>query len=308
MASHLRLSRAGLHALALMVLTLLSFGGCSEGHAEVVRLREACAAGTAADCSTLGGRYRDGHHVLRDEAEAARLFQLACDQRFGDGCASLGLMQLVGRGVKRDTAQARALLARGCEAGAPSGCANLGRLMVRDTGSRRDIGVAVGLLTKACDAADALGCAELGALHRSGDGVRPDPVHARALFERSCRDAATVGCTGLGQLHADGVGTPRNDSIAKTLFTRGCTDDAAACVQLGRFAEEGRAGPVDYQMAARQYRSACQRRDGEGCYRLSLLYETGAGAFRDAERATQARQQACDLGYRKACPPARATP
>lgn len=282
--------------------------GCSESHAEVVQLRRSCAAGVATDCNALADRHSDGRGVLRDEVEAARLFELACDNAVGQGCASLGLMHLVGRGVKLDSAQARARFDRGCTNGGPAGCANLGLLMVRDTGAARDITAAVRLLTKACDGGDPLGCAELGALVVSGDGVPRDVVQARRLFTQSCTDTQSVGCTGLGRLHADGSGAEQSDSLAKALFTRGCEDHAAACVQLGRFAQEGRGGPVDFQMAARQYRSACQRRDGEGCFRLSVMYETGAGAYRDAARAADTRKRACDLGYAQACLPPKAAP
>jgi TPR repeat protein len=302
MAYHTRITPSRLLAAAILAVASVSLAGCTDGHAEVVKLRTTCKSGTAADCNALGDRYRAGHNVLRDETEALRLFTVACDGNVGMGCSSLGLMHLGVPGIKRDSVLARSLLDKGCTRGAPAGCAHLGRLMVRDTGSRRDITRAAALLTQACDGNEPLGCAELGTLLVEGDGVPSDPVRARELFTRGCTEKVIVGCTGLAGLHATGMGVAPNDSISKELYTRSCKEDAVACVQLGLFAQQGRGGPVNFQRASWHFQSACNRRNGEGCYLLSVMHETGAGEYRSAERAKDLRTQACSYGYRAACP------
>ena len=301
MDSHIRFTAARLFAAVILAVASVSVAGCTDGHAEVVRLRTTCKDGTAAACDSLGDRYRKGHNVLRDETEAARLFKIACEGNDGSGCSSLGVMHLGAPGIKRDSALARTLLDRGCARGAPAGCARLGLIMVRDTGSRRDITRAAALLSQACDGKDPLGCAELGTLHVKGDGVPADPARALDLFTRGCVDKVIVGCTGLANLHAEGLGVAKNDSIAKELYTKSCREDAVACVQLGLFAQQGRGGPVNFQRASWHFETACDRRNGEGCFLLSVMHETGAGAYRSAERAKDLRTQACNYGYREAC-------
>ena len=100
MATHSSTTPSRLFAAAMLTIASLSLAGCTDGHAEVVKLRTTCKSGTAADCNTLGDRYRAGHNVLRDETEAARLFTVACDGNVGMGCASLGLMHLGVPGIR----------------------------------------------------------------------------------------------------------------------------------------------------------------------------------------------------------------
>jgi TPR repeat protein len=54
----------------------------------------------------VGGIYRRGRGVLRDETEAARWFRLSAEQGYGDAQFALGDMHHTGRGVRQDGVEA----------------------------------------------------------------------------------------------------------------------------------------------------------------------------------------------------------
>ena len=71
-----------------LVLTLLAaigagLGACNPGTAVARRLDSACEGGNAAACDSLGGRLQRGEYVLRDEIQAASLFERACTAGVG---------------------------------------------------------------------------------------------------------------------------------------------------------------------------------------------------------------------------------
>src|SRR2546425_914478 len=68
-------------------------------------------------CTLLGGRYRDGFTVERDEGRAAELFREACEKKDAEGCGSLGLMEHRGEGVAQDLGGAALLFERACDSG-----------------------------------------------------------------------------------------------------------------------------------------------------------------------------------------------
>lgn len=84
-----------------------------------------CAAGFGPACSALGATLlQDGG--MDKAADAAKLFEKACDGGDGQGCALLAKMVSEGTGgLEWDDARAKALYKRGCELGDGPACAAL---------------------------------------------------------------------------------------------------------------------------------------------------------------------------------------
>jgi TPR repeat protein len=70
------------------------------------RYRLEAEQGHAAAQFYVGGIYRRGQGVLRDETEAARWFRLSAEQGYGDAQFALGDMHHRGRGVRQDGVEA----------------------------------------------------------------------------------------------------------------------------------------------------------------------------------------------------------
>jgi len=83
-------------------------------------------------CVNLGLLHQNGIGTPRDDVQAARIFERACeDLGSGEACASLGFLLAQGRGRPVDAAKAAALYERGCKKGVGTACGNLGGLYQR---------------------------------------------------------------------------------------------------------------------------------------------------------------------------------
>ena len=128
--------------------------GQKQGLAQAAGLfRRGCAVDIPDACLRLGGLYRDGRGVSRDDRRAVRLFQEACDGGMWSGCTQLGWMMARGRGLDRDRVGATDLYDRACDAGEPLGCHHLALLLLATDEAR-----ALRLFKKACDAGHKESC------------------------------------------------------------------------------------------------------------------------------------------------------
>jgi hypothetical protein len=177
--------------------------------------RPELACHTGADCNRAAlaaARGVDGQ--TPDPAQAARLYQRACDLGDGAACNNLGLAFQSGRGLPRDDARAFSLFELGCSRGAAEGCNNQGAMYEHGSGASANLGDALRLYTQACRRGSALGCSNLGVLYAEGRGVATDQPEALRLFEQACNAGSSVGCNNLAQSHA----TATNMTVSETTF------------------------------------------------------------------------------------------
>ena len=90
--------------------------------------RQACDAGDATSCYTLGFWHETGlFGVTKDLALAVGLYRQACDGEEMPGCYALATMYETGAGVTQDLTRALGLYQRACDAGG-MGCSKLDML------------------------------------------------------------------------------------------------------------------------------------------------------------------------------------
>jgi TPR repeat protein len=138
----------------------------------------ACEGGVASACTRLGAMYALGEGVSADQKTAADLFARACDQNDQRGCTMLGRAFVEGKGVAKSQKH--------------------GRSLWRGRGMPPDPARGLPLLEKACRAKHAGGCFHLGVLLRMGDrGVTKDPRRAEALLNQACELGEGEACAYL---------------------------------------------------------------------------------------------------------------
>jgi len=139
--------------------------------------------------------------ALAINKEQARVSQEnACDAGKALGCDSLGLMYDIGEGVVQDWAKAVVLYQKACDAGNEWGCNNLGTMYDKGTGVAQDKAKAAALFQKACNDGIALGCNNLAAMHDKGTDVAPDQTKTVPLQQRACAPGETSGCEAVARV------------------------------------------------------------------------------------------------------------
>jgi hypothetical protein len=103
-------------------------GASSPAFRGVQNLLQRCDLGQGSSCRELGVKYGEGAAGLdRDDVEAARMFDRACDNDDMLGCSLLGAFLATGsQGLQVDEAKAVAPLRKGCEGLEASACSMLG--------------------------------------------------------------------------------------------------------------------------------------------------------------------------------------
>lgn len=231
-------------------------------------LRQACGAGDAKACITLGDRIkRDLKATPERLQEMTRAYQTACDRAAADGCAALGSAYQQGLGVPRDPARARELYTRACNAKSGRGCSRLGALYLMGVGVEKSAERAIGYSQAGCDAGDALGCVNLGLMCERGDGLPQDGQRAHELYDKACRLGEGAGCRQLGSLYATG------------------------------FASE----PPNPKLSLMWSEKACRMRDATGCGNAGMNYQVGFGVASNPVRAASLYLSACRLGEQRFC-------
>jgi hypothetical protein len=146
-------------------------------------------------------RQADALYDQKQYAQAAPLYDRACDGGDAAGCGNLGLLYANGMGVAQNYAQAAALLSKACDGGYAGGCVNLGFLYENGSGVAQNYSQAAAAYSKACDGGDARGCSFLGDLFRLGHGAAKDLEKATQLLTKGCNMGNQFGCDRLKQIH-----------------------------------------------------------------------------------------------------------
>ena len=158
----------------------------------------------------------------KDFAQAAELYQKACDGGERKGCTNLGLMYYNGQGKAKDLDRAAGLFKRACDAGGTGGCLNLGLMYSRGESVPKDPQRAADLFKIACDGGAAPGCTNLGLMYAKGENLVQDLSRAAGLYERACGEGNGPGCNFLGLLYEHGRGVQKDVGRAVDLFRKAC--------------------------------------------------------------------------------------
>lgn len=168
-----------------------------ESSGNVAALTAECDQGKCFSCYSLGTKYMTGSGVVKDSAQAAKLYQRACDHGNAQGCSALGFLYRIGMGVRQDVERAVTLCRMGCERGDGLGCAMLATMYETGEGVPKDTVNAVSFYQLGCDKGNPMACAELGRMYFYGTGVAKDEERAAKLYQWACDRGEDRGCSGL---------------------------------------------------------------------------------------------------------------
>ena len=188
------------------------------------QLDQACVAGEAASCLSLGIRYERGDEgVPHDHDKALALYEKACvldnasgcyaqalmlmydkndpirahlmlehtcRSNHGPSCVMLGDLHRDGRLLRKNEEEAAKLYRQACDAGYTNGCNAYIELVWTGTRLLTDLAEFSQYLAKTCESGNAMSCEELGKLYETGaqwkgDTLKPDTEKAQALFAKA---------------------------------------------------------------------------------------------------------------------------
>ena len=162
--------------------------------------KRACIGGNYDSCASLGKLYETGLGAPQSDAEAVRLYTLACDSgATRRACVSLSVMVERGRGTAADPARAVAILERACEHGSSDSCGMLSLHYFEGRGVARDHAKGMAFLVRACEGDDRGSCLPLAMRYQAGIGVPKDPDRAKTYFTRACDAGITIACQQVRQ-------------------------------------------------------------------------------------------------------------
>jgi uncharacterized protein len=154
----------------------------------------------------------------RQMPEAIAAWRKASDKGSTSAMVELGVLYGTGAGVVRDEAQARKLFERAAEAGNPRGISNLAALS-GGAGAPSDPARARELLSKAAET-NAEAQYQLGMMLAEGTGGSRDDAAARALFEKAAAQNHPGALERMGAFAQEGRGGPKDSDVAKAYYQR----------------------------------------------------------------------------------------
>lgn len=149
-----------------------------------------------------------------------------------------------------------------------------------------------------CNKGDAEACATIGGAYLLGKGGKTkDEAKGLALLKKACDGKAAFGCEIYGRALEEGKGLPPDHAEALKYFKQSCDlGGGGGCRSLALSYETN--DPARIPLLDK----ACSKDDKLGCMGLGAAYLHGnQGAPKDAAKAKQFLQKACDLGAQPAC-------
>ena len=154
--------------------------------------QQACETGETRGCARIGFLYQSGKGVEQDDAKAAKFYEKNCDTGDLAGCDSLAsLYQNSG-----EQAEAAAIFERACEKGFGLSCYNPGQIYEAGTGVAPDESKALELYVKACERGYAVVCYYLGGMYADGamgknDEAAKNSKNALKFYSLACEGKFT---------------------------------------------------------------------------------------------------------------------
>ncbi|VDM27094.1 unnamed protein product [Toxocara canis] len=237
--------------------------------------------------SGLGVMYMYGKGVKQDYSKALKLFTLAAEQGWVDGQLNLGHMHYKGLGVKRDFKLAIKYFQLASQSGHILAFFNLAQIHATGTGVPRNCHTAVELYKNVAERGRwSERLMEAYGSYREG---RTDEAAFKYLFlaELGYEPAQTNFAYIIDRGETDLF--PPNEALQRALlhWQRSANQDyALARVKLGDYHYYGWGTPVDYEMAATQYKIATDRHQtAQAMFNLGFMHEQGLGINKDIHLA-----------------------
>ncbi|OZC11577.1 Sel1 repeat protein [Onchocerca flexuosa] len=267
--------------------------------------KKAADKGNPVGQSGLAIMYMYGKGVKQDYAKAAKLFTLAAEQGWVDGQLNLGYLHFRGLGVKRDFKLAIKYFQLASQSGHVNAYFNLAQIHATGTGVPRNCHTAVELYKNVAERGRwSERLMEAYTSYRNGRvdeaafkylflaelGYEPAQTNFAYIIDRGNikpRNKMTQHysvvlfyCT-LLQKYRESNLFPNEEALQRALlhWQRSANQDYAyARIKLGDYYYYGYGTPVDYEMAAAQYKIASDRHQAaQAMFNLGYMHEQGLG-------------------------------
>jgi hypothetical protein len=254
--------------------------------------------------------YRNG-----DFAEAAQLWEKACNTGNAGGCYELAIVHRDGEGTAVDLTRYVELLDIACEGGEPRACYNLAKEELSDdeegiaSASEERLARGMALYERACDLGSSQACSNWALHAGSSAATRQNPDEMIARFDRACAAGGGPACLALSQLFDAHEDKPLRDDpkAANDALQRGCNLlDRDSCQTLGFHYEYGFGVEPDPLKSAALYGIGCDDDPGLNCPHLSPGHFAGArytagDVHPSWTIAAGVYQRACDADFAQGC-------
>jgi uncharacterized protein len=200
--------------------------------ATAIKFCKVAAAGSRRALYQLGRAYAANQQL----PEAASAYRKAADKGSTSAMIELGVLLATGSGVVKDEAQARKLFERAAAAGNPRGAANLAALS-ESGGAAPDPVKTRAMLAKAAETNSAEAQYQLGLMIAEGVGGPQDDVAARALFEKAASQDHPGALERMGAFAQSGRGGPQDANAAKAYYEKAAAlgnEAAKAAIERAR--------------------------------------------------------------------------
>jgi len=245
-----------------------------------------CSSGEVQRCMDMARRYLEGKPRLsKDEAQARRFADRACDQGDAAGCRLVGQLAYQGLGGPVDGARVVSAFDRACQGGDNDSCVALAIASARGEVVPANGPLALSAAERACSRRDADGCMLAAHIaHEGPAGQARDGERARRHADQACGLGFADGCLLLEQVARNGEFGPPDMAAAMDAADRGCQlRDKRACQQLvAHAAERVNAGTADMEKFGAALLKACHNgRIADMCTDLGLMLAAGNGVKKD---------------------------
>ena len=182
--------------------------------ATAIKFCKTASGGSRRAMYQLGRAYAAGGQM----AEAVAAYRRAIDKGSTSAMVELGVLHGTGNGVVKDDAQARKLFERAAAGGNPRGDANIA--VIAGGGVNANPEQARSAMSKAAEANSPEAQYQLGLMLANGDGGPKDDVAARALFEKAAAKNHSGAMVALGVFYQDGRGGSSDERMARSYYEK----------------------------------------------------------------------------------------
>ena len=275
--------------------------------------RNAAANGNGAAMCYIGGMYRTGLGVPRDNAEAMRWYQKSAATGNLPAMANIGHMYLFGLAVEQNYAEAKKWFQKGADAGDLAAFASLGYMYQKGLGAPPDLAEAERMYRKAAES-QGLGCPgddqakesarralrEMGKLD-SNQSIDPDTFQkgltamaahdyseAMDCFVKAADSGNIQAPAAIGKMYRDGLGVNADYAEAMKWFKKGSdAGDNYATGRIGWMYDNGLGVAQDAGQALKWYRKAAEGGDPQAMFNLGDMYLSGRGVGPNVSEAAK---------------------
>ncbi|MCQ2084706.1 MAG: sel1 repeat family protein [archaeon] len=272
-----------------------------KNHAEAVRLYMPCAdAGDADALNTIGYMYLMGKGLDKDRELALKLLKQAAEKGCAQAAHRIAVMYDTGQDfTDPDLDKAVQWYQRGADLGYPESLYSLsGILMMKDT-KYYNASRGIKYLTAAADGGQIEACHQLGMLYAFGaNGVRRSPPKARKYLEVACEGGFDQAMVDYANMCFEGQAVPRDLATAAKWFIKAAEHyNGIAQYALGCMYGNGYYFKQDNTEAARWFEEAAEGGEPNAQYAIGCFYYEGRGVEKNQKKAISWFQEAADQGH-----------